>query len=109
MSVRLGGQPIGTVSEFWAWAFSDLRDNTFRGIYAEWLVGKLLGLPLDKRGGWDCYDLKVNDIRIEFKCSSYLQPWAQTTFSSPNYGRLSALGTVLGRGHQPVLSGRLQR
>jgi hypothetical protein len=36
-----GGRFTGldaTVSDFWRWAFSDLRDNTTRGILAEFLV-----------------------------------------------------------------------
>jgi hypothetical protein len=90
MALVLDGGTVGTVAEFWAWAFTDLRDNTFRGIFAEWLVGKLLSLPLTNRVGWDCYDLKVNDTRIEVKCSSYLQPWAQKRFSNPTYSRLLA-------------------
>jgi hypothetical protein len=32
-----------TVAEFWRWAFSDLRDNTTRGIFAEFLVAKAVG------------------------------------------------------------------
>jgi hypothetical protein len=29
-----------TVAHFWRWAFSDLRDNTTRGILAEFLAAK---------------------------------------------------------------------
>ena len=32
-----------TVADFWRWAFSDLRDNTTRGILAEFLVAKAVG------------------------------------------------------------------
>ncbi len=87
-AINLNGRPLGTLADFWAWAFTDLRDNTFRGIFAEWLVAQLLGLPMSQRGGWDCYDLTAGDKRIEVKCSSYLQPWAQRRQTLPVYSRL---------------------
>jgi hypothetical protein len=48
-----------TVADFWRWAFSDLRDNTTRGILAEFLVARAVG---DKRGlriGWDNFDARA--------------------------------------------------
>ena len=39
----LGGENTGiTVGEFWGWAYSDLLDNTLRGVLAEFLVEKSL-------------------------------------------------------------------
>ncbi len=32
----------GSLLDFWQWAFSDLAANNLRGVYAEWLVAKLL-------------------------------------------------------------------
>jgi hypothetical protein len=32
-----------TVADFWRWAFSDLRDNATRGMFAEFLVAKAAG------------------------------------------------------------------
>ena len=37
----LGGKNSGiTVNEFWSWAYSDLLNNTYRGVLAEFLVEK---------------------------------------------------------------------
>lgn len=39
----LGGKNSGiTVNEFWSWAYSDLLNNTYRGVLAEFLVEKSL-------------------------------------------------------------------
>ena len=37
----LGGSTVG---DFWAWAYSDVLENTARGIFAEFLVGSALGI-----------------------------------------------------------------
>lgn len=39
----LNGQPAGiSVTEFWSWAYSDLLNNTGRGVLAEFLVKSAL-------------------------------------------------------------------
>ena len=48
------------VVEFWRWAFSDLRDNTVRGVLAEFLVAAALGRTNTRRKGWDNYDVLSN-------------------------------------------------
>ena len=40
------------VIDFWRWAFTDLRDNTIRGILAEYLVLKAVGDELGYRNVW---------------------------------------------------------
>jgi len=42
----LGGthSSTSTILDFWRWAYSDLIDNTSRGIFAEWLVAQALGI-----------------------------------------------------------------
>lgn len=45
-----------SVVDFWRWAFSDLRDNTTRGILAEFLVTKAVGGERGLRIGWDNFD-----------------------------------------------------
>ena len=64
--------------DFWKWAFSDLLEDTLKGLYAEWLVGHLLGLPM-KRGDrfhYGNFDLRSSGgLRIEVKSSSYWQSW----------------------------------
>lgn len=67
-----------TVLDFWQWAFSDLQANNIRGIFAEWLVAKLLGIPLTVRDSWIEWDLITSEgIKIEIKTSAYLQTWSQ--------------------------------
>ena len=67
------------LSDFWAWQASDLLNNTLRGVLAEFIVAKALGLDTScTRQDWDAYDLLVNgQWRIEVKSSAYLQSWEQ--------------------------------
>lgn len=90
---RLSGEePIAgaTVLDFWRWAFSDLRVNVARGVYAEWLVGRALGCVEAVRREWDEFDLVTPDgIRVEVKSAAYLQAWEQPTHSTIRFSRLS--------------------
>ena len=66
------------VSDFWRWAFSDLRDNTVRGVLAEFIVAAALGRTATRRKGWDNYDVQSDSgVKVEVKASGYLQSWAQ--------------------------------
>jgi len=67
------------LQDFWRWQSSDLLNNTLRGILAEFLVAKALGMDTSEpRVEWDSYDLLFNDrVRIEVKSSAYIQSWAQ--------------------------------
>ena len=50
--LRKGGCLVGekaSVGDFWAWAFSDLRQNNVRGHLAEYIVGLALSAPLAVR------------------------------------------------------------
>jgi hypothetical protein len=73
-----------TVLGFWQWAFSDLRANNIRGIFAEWMVAKLLDLPLAPvRDSWAESDLQTScGVTIEVKASAYIQTWKQTQLSN---------------------------
>ncbi len=67
-----------TVLDFWQWAFSDLQANNLRGIFAEWVVAKLLDIPLTIRNPWDEWDLITPcGVKLEIKTSAYLQSWSQ--------------------------------
>lgn len=69
-----------TVEDFWRWAFGDLKANNVRGVFAEWMVGRILGLPRPDlpRDSWAECDLKTEDgFRIEIKAGAYLQTWEQ--------------------------------
>jgi hypothetical protein len=73
-----------TVSVFWQWGFSDLLQNTTRGILAEYIVAVLLGVDGKPRNPWESFDLRLNDGRtIEIKTMSRLQAWAQKQLSEP--------------------------
>ena len=66
------------ILDFWRWAFSNLQMDDVRGIFAEWMVAKLLGIPTKVRGVWDAYDLIApNGVRIKVKAAAYLQSWTQ--------------------------------
>lgn len=72
-----------TVLDFWQWAFSDLQANNLRGVFAEWLVAKLVGASLDHaRDSWREFDLEITsdparNIKIEVKAAAYLQTWGK--------------------------------
>jgi len=64
--------------EFLAWAYDDLLANTTRGVLAEYIVAKALGILDTKRIEWDKYDLRVDGIGVEVKSAAYVQSWEQT-------------------------------
>lgn len=69
--------------EFWQWSQSDLLNNTLRGILAEFIVCKALGIESKYRKEWDSFDLKSKrGSKIEVKSSAYLQSWKQTKLSN---------------------------
>lgn len=64
--------------DFWRWAFSDLLEDTLKGLYAEWMVGHLLRLPMPAGGrpGYGNFDLTSRGgMRIEVKSSAFWQSW----------------------------------
>jgi hypothetical protein len=78
---KLGGK---TIVDFWQWAYSDLLQNTTRGVLAEYIVAVLLGLDEKPRNPWTSYDLKLaNGKTVEVKTMSRLQAWAQKTLTVP--------------------------
>lgn len=69
---------LSTLGEFWRWALSDLLNNRNRGVLAEFIVAKLLEIPLTHpRIEWDCADLKYRERLIEVKSAAYIQSWHQ--------------------------------
>ena len=72
------------VCDFWQWSFSDLMQNTTRGILAEYIVATLLGIDDNVRNPWFAFDLELPDGRtIEIKTMTLLQAWAQKQLSKP--------------------------
>jgi hypothetical protein len=75
---EIPGTDGATIGEFWAWAYSDILTNTSRGIFAEFLVGKALGVVEGVRPtGWEDFDLSYDGRKIEVKASAYMQNWYQ--------------------------------
>ena len=75
------GQNLGvSVIDFWRWSASDLLSNATRGRFAEFIVARALGIPLDQvRDEWGAYDLLTPDgIRVEVKSAAYIQSWHQS-------------------------------
>ena len=88
---RLSDSPPGTIGEFWSWAFSDLKENTTRGVLAEYLVAKALALPMESKAAWEPYDLdSINGSRIEVKASGFLQSWSTPKHSEIRFSGLKA-------------------
>lgn len=73
--------------DFWQWSMSDLVNNATRGVLAEYIVARALGVPTSAtRDFWAPYDLAVSgevkvEIKVEVKSSSYVQCWAQSALS----------------------------
>lgn len=76
-TTKIGGLEERTVTDFWAWAYSDLMSNTVRPMFAEYLVGECLGLTGTPRLEWDCVDFRYRGCDIEVKSSAYVQTWEQ--------------------------------
>jgi hypothetical protein len=67
----LGGLTVG---DFWAWAYSDILENTARGMFAEFLVGAALDAVENVRPtGREGFDVHYGDQKIEVKASAYIE------------------------------------
>jgi hypothetical protein len=88
-SEAFGGSGL-SVLDFWRWAFSDLRENIVRGVFAEFLVARAVGDPSSLRHAWDNFDVTTPDgITIEVKSSAYLQSWRQRGVSRITFSGLT--------------------
>jgi hypothetical protein len=78
---RDGQQALGfDLLGFWQWSASDLVSNTMRGVLAEYLVARALGVDVNGvRDSWAAYDLHTpSGIKVEVKSAAYLQGWYQS-------------------------------
>lgn len=81
------------LSEFWEWSGSDLVNNTQRGILAEFIVAKALGLDRGVRTEWDAYDLLTESgVKVEIKSAAYIQSWAQKDYSKIQFSIKPTIG-----------------
>nr|UWH97459.1 MAG: hypothetical protein [Bacteriophage sp.] len=75
------------LADFWRWAYSDLLNNTSRGVMAEFLVEKSFeGITpppnTQMRIDWMPYDVtSPSGRRIEVKSAAYLQSWTRDYYS----------------------------
>lgn len=75
---------------YWQWAYSDLIDNTERGVFAEYIVKAALSLngPDPNQGSrwWHPYDLTgPSGLRLEVKSSAYLQGREQSDYAKISF------------------------
>ncbi|MBQ6091316.1 MAG: hypothetical protein IJL07_08650 [Lachnospiraceae bacterium] len=81
---NLCGKDAGiSLADFWSWAYSDLLNNTSRGILSEFLVLSSLyeSIP-EPRQDWMPFDVtSPSGRRIEVKSSAYLQSWTEDCYS----------------------------
>jgi hypothetical protein len=78
---EIRGLAGATVGDFWSWAYSDLVSNTIRPLFAEYLVGRCLGVVSEPRVEWDHVDFVYAGKKIEVKSSGYVQTWKQRDVS----------------------------
>lgn len=63
--------------DFWKWAYSDLMQNTTRGIVAQYIVAWALGVDYEPNDPWRSYDiLAPNGKHVEVKSTAHLQVWS---------------------------------
>ena len=82
-----------SVVDFWSWSTSDILSNTIRGGFAEFIVATALNLDMTVlRDEWSAFDLKTPEgIKVEIKCSAYIQSWFQRTLSTISFSTKHAL------------------
>ena len=78
---------------FWQWSASDLISNATRGVLAEYIVARALGMGHDGvREEWAPHDLTTPDgIHIEVKSAAYVQSWFQRRLSPISFGYRATL------------------
>ena len=74
------GNSLGlTLLDYWRWSGSDLLDNTERGVLAEFLVAKALGVADEPRVEWAAHDVSASfdgkDVAVEVKSAAWYQSW----------------------------------
>jgi hypothetical protein len=69
---------------FWQWSSSDLVSNATRGVLAEYIVARALGIDTGGvRDEWAAHDLTTSSgVKIEVKSAAFMQSWAQKKPSS---------------------------
>ncbi len=86
MAPNLGKRELD-IEGFYRWAMGNLVSNLNRGTFAEWLVGKALGVisENDVRDEWDAYDLLYRRKKVEVKASGADQAFSARKRSKPRF------------------------
>ena len=74
-----------TVLDYWRWSGSDLLDNAQRGVLAEFLVARALGVTDEPRAEWAAYDIRYRNRKVEIKSAAYAQSWPQKAPSTISF------------------------
>lgn len=73
--------------DFWRWSVSDLVSNTWRGVVAEYIVARSLGVAEGVRNDWAPFDLETHDgVKVEVKSAAHVQSWKQEKHSTIQFG-----------------------
>lgn len=92
--------------DFWSWNQSDLIENRTRGVLAEFIVKKALGIKNESRIEWDDYDLVTEKgTKIEIKSAAYIQTWEQKKYSNITFN----ISKTAGSEENPEYNGKHQR
>jgi hypothetical protein len=88
------GMPAGyLLHDFWRWQASDLLNNALRGVLAEFIVAKALGVETESpRVEWAACDLLFCGYKIEVKAAAYVQSWEQQSESALRFSIRPARG-----------------
>jgi len=85
---RANGRDLGpTLFDFWRWSLSDLVSNATRGLLAEFIVAKALGISTPSvRDEWSAFDLQTPEgLKVEVKSAAYIQTWYQSSLSKISF------------------------
>jgi len=85
---HVSGETLGfDVLAFWRWSTSDLVSNATRGVLAEYLVARALGISDGcVREEWAECDLEAPDgTLVEVKSAAYIQSWHQEHLSRVSF------------------------
>lgn len=105
--VHRGSHAGFTLLDFWAWAYSDVHNNTTRGIIAEFVVAMALGIDREvPRDAWSRYDLEYRSVGIEVKSAAFHQRWYQAKQSTVSYKIPKTLGWTADTNRQDKVARR---
>lgn len=79
------GMPVDyRLHDFWRWQASDMLNNALRGVLAEFIVAKALGVETESpRVEWTACDLLFCGYKIEVKAAAYVQSREQQNVHIP--------------------------